>query len=186
MNIEHIRYAAIERILNKEGGYVNNPNDSGGETNYGITESVARRAGYKGTMKAMPKELAIEIYANRYLDRIKFDDIAKVAPSVAMRLSDVAVNMGVKRAGIFLQTILNVMNNQQQYWADIEEDGIIGDVTVNTLCMYISKRGSHGSKVLCASIFALQLHFYINLAKDRQKDETFLYGWLLRALSEGF
>jgi lysozyme family protein len=29
-------------LLKNEGGYVNNPNDPGGETNYGVTVKVAR------------------------------------------------------------------------------------------------------------------------------------------------
>ena len=36
----------INHIIEIEGGYVNDPNDSGGETNYGVTEKVARDNGY--------------------------------------------------------------------------------------------------------------------------------------------
>ncbi len=32
----------IEGILGKEGGYVNNPNDKGGPTRWGITQTTAR------------------------------------------------------------------------------------------------------------------------------------------------
>ncbi|OCO16336.1 hypothetical protein AN684_0205915 [Klebsiella pneumoniae subsp. pneumoniae] len=38
----------IEGILGKEGGYVNNPNDKGGPTRWGITQTTARAYGYKG------------------------------------------------------------------------------------------------------------------------------------------
>jgi len=33
----------IDRIIEVEGGYVNNPNDKGGPTKYGITEATARK-----------------------------------------------------------------------------------------------------------------------------------------------
>lgn len=38
----------IDGILSLEGGYVNNPADRGGATNWGITEATARAFGYKG------------------------------------------------------------------------------------------------------------------------------------------
>lgn len=34
----------INEIIRVEGGYVNDPRDSGGETNFGITVAVARAA----------------------------------------------------------------------------------------------------------------------------------------------
>ena len=36
----------INEIIGVEGGYVNDPSDSGGETNFGITVAVARQFGY--------------------------------------------------------------------------------------------------------------------------------------------
>jgi lysozyme family protein len=45
----------IEGILGKEGGYVNNPNDKGGPTRWGITQTTARAYGYSGDMKALPR-----------------------------------------------------------------------------------------------------------------------------------
>ncbi|MCW8621188.1 glycosyl hydrolase 108 family protein, partial [Acinetobacter baumannii] len=45
---------ALKRVLQHEGGYINHPSDPGGETNYGITKSVARQYGYKGSMKDIP------------------------------------------------------------------------------------------------------------------------------------
>ena len=38
----------INEIIRVEGGYVNNPSDSGGGTNFGITVAVARQFGYSG------------------------------------------------------------------------------------------------------------------------------------------
>ncbi len=42
---------AFEEIILHEGGYADDPADSGGKTMYGITEAVARNSGYRGEMK---------------------------------------------------------------------------------------------------------------------------------------
>lgn len=42
---------AMDATFQHEGGYVNNPNDRGGETNWGITIAVARAYGYTGPMR---------------------------------------------------------------------------------------------------------------------------------------
>ena len=36
----------FERLMKHEGGYVNHPNDPGGETMYGVTKRVANAQGY--------------------------------------------------------------------------------------------------------------------------------------------
>lgn len=56
----------INAIIAREGGYVNDPADSGGPTRYGITEKVARQHGFKGDMRDFPHSLAYCIYADRY------------------------------------------------------------------------------------------------------------------------
>ncbi|MEO6224401.1 MAG: glycosyl hydrolase 108 family protein, partial [Sphingomicrobium sp.] len=47
--------AIIGRLIDREGGYVNNPADKGGPTIFGITEAVARAQGYAGPMRTMPR-----------------------------------------------------------------------------------------------------------------------------------
>jgi lysozyme family protein len=170
-------------VLEKEGGYVDDPRDSGGETNYGITVAVARKNGYAGPMIDMPIETAKRIYRQIYWDSMMLDEIARLAPSVAMKLADIGVNLGVRRAGDFIQRTLNVMNNQGKYYPDMIVDGIIGRGTLENLRLFLKHRSRDGELVLVRALNCLQGSFYISLAERRHKDEAFVYGWLLNRIA---
>ena len=66
----------IDEIIRKEGGYVNDPADSGGETNWGITVNRARQSGYNGDMRTMPRSVAEQIYAEDYWDSVRATSMA--------------------------------------------------------------------------------------------------------------
>jgi len=53
---------AIEFVLSKEGGYVNDPKDPGGETNFGISKKQFPDV----DIKTLTKEQAVEIYKRVY------------------------------------------------------------------------------------------------------------------------
>lgn len=169
----------VEKMLLREGGYVNDPKDSGGETNYGITVGVARAFGYTGSMREMPRSTAIAIYRTRYWDSLSLDTIERRAPSVAVKLFDIAVNMGAGRAAEFLQRTLNVLNDGGATYADLKVDGAVGPATLAAFDAYLDKRFAHGELVLTRALNALQGAYYIELAERRPKDERFVYGWLL-------
>lgn len=169
----------ITDLLKKEGGYVNNPNDSGGETNYGITAYVARTNGYRGPMKDMPRDFAVGVYKKKYWDVIRGDDLAKISQGVAASAADISVNMGPGVAGEYLQRSLNLFNKRGEYYPDITVDKKIGDATLKALRSYIAMRGNNGELVLCRALNVLKGMKYIQLAEAREKDEDFIYGWLL-------
>ena len=169
---------AIRDIISKEGGYVNDPKDSGGETNYGITLNVARSYGYEGDMKNIPRSVAEDIYSILYWDSVRADDLDKFSPELAEEVTDTAVNMGVGRASKFLQRSLNVLNNVGSFYPDLIVDGQIGPSTIRSLGEYTGFRGEHGITVLLKCLNSLQGAYYIELAERREKDERFLYGWI--------
>jgi len=173
----------INGIIAVEGGYVNDPNDSGGETNYGITKAVARKFGYEGDMKNLIREMAYHIYSVRYWDALSLDDIERIAPKIAEEMADTGVNMGVGRAATFLQVALNAFNNKGAYYADIMEDGDIGPGTMRALKSFVAKRGEKGQEVLRDALNCQQGAFYIDLTRRRQKDEAFVYGWFLHRIN---
>lgn len=168
----------LDGLLSKEGGYVNNPADPGGETIWGVTARVARANGYTGQMRNMAREQAKAIYRSQYWIKPGFADVATVNESVAEELFDTGVNMGVGKATEFLQIALNGLNNQGKDYADIAEDGDVGPGTLKALRAYVAKRGSEGVVVLVRALNCLQGARYIEIARGRQASEAFLYGWL--------
>lgn len=104
---------AVDFVLRIEGGYVNDKNDKGGETKYGISQ------------KAFPDlkivditlEQAKEIYRKNYWDVCRCDELP---PSFDIAVFDCAVNQGPKKAIILLQRALGV-----------QDDGVIGKITID-------------------------------------------------------
>lgn len=168
----------IEGVIGREGRYSNNPNDTGGETMWGITERVARANGYGGPMAALPRETAKQIYFRNYVQRPGFAAIMQSSEQIAEELVDTGVNMGPAVAALMLQKALNGLNNQGQLYSDILEDGDVGPATLNALSAYLRKRGAEGEAVMLKALNCLQGARYIDLARARQKNEAFLYGWL--------
>lgn len=173
-----LKKKTIDHIIQVEGGYVNDPSDSGGETNWGVTKAVARKYGYEGPMRDMPREIAFNIYEDMYWDSMLLDEIEKYSSLVAAEMADTGVNMGIGRASTFLQIALNALNNQGKDYPDIVEDGDIGRGTLAALNSFYTRRGNDGMLVLEKALNCQQGAFYIDLVRRRQKDEKFLYGWL--------
>jgi lysozyme family protein len=162
-------------VLANEGGYVNDPHDSGGETNHGITIGTARANGYTGSMKAMTRDQALAIYRGKYVIEPGFGLVANVSGPIAAELVDTGVNMGPAVAGRFLQRALNLLTD-----AGLVVDGNVGPATIAALKAFKAKRGAEGEKRLLALLNAFQGARYADLAEARAANRTFIYGWLAR------
>lgn len=168
----------IAAVIAIEGAYSNDPDDSGGETMYGITIREARRHGYTGPMQDMPRTIAEAIYEQDYWYGPGFYDVSMVYQRVGRELFDTGINCGTGKAAEFLQMSLNAFNRQGTDYADIDEDGDIGPATLRALAGYKSVRGLAGELVMLKALNCLQGARYIELSRARQKDETFVYGWM--------
>jgi lysozyme family protein len=169
----------IDALIEREGGYVNNPADKGGPTCFGITEAVARANGYAGAMKLLPRDEAAAIYKRLYWLRPRFDEIAKRSPRLAAELFDTGVNMGPAVAVTFLQRALTALNRNGSDYPDLVPDGRTGPVTLAAVDAFLKLRGSlAGETVLLRALEALQGERYLRLAERRPANEAFLYGWL--------
>ena len=177
MNVKSIN-DIIEDVLIAEGGYVSNPSDPGGETNFGITKDVAVKNGYVGDMKDLPISLARSIYYNDYVVKPGFDKVYLIAPTVAAELVDTGVNMSPKVAATFLQQALNAFNTDSKMFTDLETDGVIGPSTINALASYMKARKEKAIEVLLKALNCLQGAHYIRISNSNKKLKNFTFGWL--------
>ena len=170
----------IDRTIGHEGKYSNHPNDTGGETMWGITHWTARANGYAGSMAQMPRSEAVRIYRQQYADRPGFSEVAKLSPAVGAELFDTGVNMGPDIPARWFQELLNTFNNEGRYYPDIIEDADIGPATMRAFKAYLVRRPHDGEEVMLKALNCLQGARYVSLAQRRQKNEAFVFGWFRR------
>jgi len=112
--------AALEHVLQHEGGYVNHPRDPGGCTNLGITLATyrahIRRGGTCADVRRLSRSEAARVYRRKYWDLVQADALPA---GVDYAVFDFAVNSGPARAAKFLQRLLGVAR-----------DGIVGPITI--------------------------------------------------------
>lgn len=173
----------LDALLRREGGFVDHPDDRGGATNWGITQSVARAHGWTGAMRDLPRRTALAIYRQRYWVQPRFDAVAALSGEVAEALLDTAVNMGPGVAVMMLQRVLNALNRQQRDWPDVLADRRVGPATLAALAALLRVRGSDGAMVLLRGLNALKGARYIELAEARAANESFLHGWLMHRVA---
>lgn len=100
MNFE----TAFDRLIGHEGGYVNNPADPGGETNWGIS-----KRSYPGlNIKKLTREQARAIYRADFWDRVHAD---RMYDGVAFQVFDFAINSGIETAVRYLQRAIGVADD---------------------------------------------------------------------------
>ena len=114
---------ALKHTLKWEGGYVNDPHDAGGETNYGIS----KRAHPNEDIANLTVERAGELYKTHYWDAMNCDALATVSQVIAAKAFDMGVNMGTYRGAKILQAAIQTLS------PGLAVDGKIGPKTVNAL-----------------------------------------------------
>lgn len=165
----------ISAVLYLEGGHVNDLRDPGGETNYGITEKVAREYGHTGPMIELTKEFATNIYIHGYLEKPNFDLVLEHSPAVAHKLVDAGVNVGTYRSSLWFQRALNTLNRDGKDYANVLTDGRIGQGTMRAYAALEEKRGPvKACELVIKLIDAQQATHYMNLPNLRQ----YTVGWV--------
>jgi hypothetical protein len=107
-------------VLKSEGGYVDDPNDPGGATKFGVTLNTMSNWRKTNVTKDDMRDLTINdvmpIYRQWYWDRCRCDQLPS---GVDYCVFDAAVNSGCSQSVKFLQAALNVT-----------VDGLIGPHTI--------------------------------------------------------
>lgn len=168
----------IDGVIEREGPYVNNPDDPGGETKFGITEKVARDNGWRGRMQDLTREFARDVYYHRYVVAPGFDRLVAMAPRVAAELVDTGVNAGQDRAGKMLQRALNLFNRGGRDFADLVVDGEVGPKTRAALQAFLNKRGEITEELIVRVLDGFQIEHYAAIAEANPAFETFFTGWI--------
>ena len=146
-------------LLEHEGGYVNHPNDPGGETNLGVTRAVyeqyAGRQVMDGEMEGLTHDDVYPIYKENYWDRVRGDDLPS---GVDLSVFDWGVNSGTSRSAKALQRI-----------AGVEQDGGIGPMTLQAVL-----------EIEPAEIIEQMHHMRDSFYRSLSTFDTFGRGWIRR------
>lgn len=108
---------AFDALLGHEGGYVNDPQDPGGETNWGIS----KRSYPAVNIKTLTRDGAQAIYKLDFWDKVRGDELPYL---VAFELFDGAVNSGVTKSVMWMQEAVSTPE------APIADDGRFGPITL--------------------------------------------------------
>lgn len=140
------------RVLKAEGGYVNNPDDPGGETKYGIS----KRSYPHLDIPNLTPEDAKAIYKSDYYDATGANVIGKINPGLAEHIADMGFNAGPRRAVELLYETVG-----------LPRQGTITDELINRI---------DSEQDIIKQYSATRLRYYSSLANA----PTFIKGWTNR------
>lgn len=170
-------------IFRHEGGYVNDPVDPGGATNYGISLRWLRTVGDldndgfddgdlnrdglvdKKDIVMIKPEDAARYYYDHWWSKFSY---SKMPYPVGEKVFDMAINMGGRRAHILLQTALQTLG------VKLTADGIIGPVTLKSITAV-------DSRTLAKELCNQQLGFYNRLIARKPAMGKYRTGWTRRS-----
>lgn len=171
---------AINKVLEHERGFVHHPNDRGGPTNWGVTQSTYDQymtsvtgKPYRSTIeeiKKMPIGNALTIYKTLYWDKMQGDKIRKY--SIATAIFDQAINRGVSSAVKQAQKVLK----EKFSYPTISVDGVVGPQTLTAL-------NTVDEKKFLDNYLQESISFYNKIVQNNPTQSVFLRGWLNRVES---
>lgn len=185
---ESLFAAALAVVLAHEGGFVDDPVDPGGATNYGISlrflraEIAADRAALEvydvdadgdvdaDDMRRLTRDQAGELYRSAFWDRYGF---GRLADEIAIKTFDLAVNMGARQAVKLLQRAVRACGVD-----GVADDGVLGPITLGAVRRI---DGDLGPYALRAALRSEAAGFYRALIAARPPFEKYRRGWLNRA-----
>jgi len=170
-------------IVAREGGFVNDPDDPGGATNFGVTIHTMRRLGLDldrdgdvdvEDVRHLTRARAEEIFIDHYFHR---PGIAHLPEQIQASVFDMYVNAGSNAVKI-LQRLLRQMGQ------DVTVDGTIGPQTIEAAATTLQAAPDH----LADAYGIARRNYYFRLADRRPASRKYAVtraggkgGWIKRA-----
>lgn len=170
-------------IVRREGGYVNDPDDPGGATNYGVTIHTMRRLGLDLTgdgrvnasdVKALSRAQAVDVFIDHYFNA---PQINRLPEPLQATVFDMHVNAG-SNAIKLLQRLLNDMGQ------DVAVDGQLGPHTIRATYGALKEAPDH----MVDAYGIARRSYYYRLADRRPASRKYARrrdggkgGWIKRA-----
>lgn len=154
------------------GGYVNDPNDKGGETKFGIS----KRQYPNLDIKNLSQMQAMMIYNNDFL---KNAEANYGKGNIAFKMSDIQINTG--NSTLIMQQALNdiiINNNMNVSGGVIAEDDLMGNETRSA---YKKVLNAVGPDVIMNKLIFKQKRYYDNIVEQDSTQAIFRDGWEERA-----
>jgi lysozyme family protein len=194
MAIFNTAYNLTDKI---EGGYVNDPDDNGGETYRGIARN--KHSNWRGwyrideekrktkDAKSATGGLTTFLDADEELQKLvkkfyyeefwcKINGNLFSDQRIVNEVYDNAVNMGPEKSAEILQRTINVLNKNQRHYLDITVDKEIGRRTIMALEECIKH---NGTKRVLNVLNGYQIKHYLECMEKNPINEKFL-GWFDR------
>ena len=171
--------SAFKKMLHHEGGYVNDPDDPGGETYKGVARKMHSRwsgwdlidlakqqAGFPKNLERNQElqELIKDFYKINFWDKVKGDDIGDQA--VAESIFDFGVNAGTATSARLAQLVV-----------EAKADGVIGPKS-------LEKINSFDPEHFLAAFALTKIARYVHIVKRRPSSRKYFYGWVRRTIGD--
>ena len=160
---------AVEIVLKDEGGFVNNPADPGGATNFGISRRFLSQnymPDGSNDIEHMTRDFAKDCYRKFFWDPGQYAQFE--SQDVANKVFNADVNMIKHQAARLLQLALGSLG-----YENLVPDGFVGSQT-----LALTNKASPDR--LCSAFAAACRAHYKWLAQKRPDLAKFLPGWLKR------
>ncbi len=174
----------LDRLIAREGGYVEHPADPGGPTKYGISLAWARRVGLdldrdgdtdRDDIRLIDRDTARTLYHGHFWALPCIDMLPEPLQEPVL---DWGVNAGPRVAIRELQKVANsFVRIVGSGMIPLIEDGVIGPRTADIASCVL---GKHGTGFHNAYAHA-RCEFYLRLVKANPANAAFIKGWLSRA-----
>ena len=172
-----------EEIVGREGGFVNDPDDPGGATNFGVTIHTMRRLRLDldrdgdcdvADVRRLTRAQAVEIFVAHYFERPRIADLPEPLHATVF---DMYVNAGGNAIKI-LQRLLNEMGHS------VLVDGALGPQSIGAVRAAHAEAPDH----LVDAYGIARRNYYFRIADNRPASRKYARsraggkgGWIKRA-----